>query len=342
VVRYLRLGLAVALAVAIAPAPSIAQRTTVQYDVVNLGTLPGFDGSRAAGINESGQVVGTLQDLPYGDITAFVWDRATGIRALGHFQGRGTEGSGINDDGQVAGSAVGTVYNPGFAFRWDPEAGFERLDPPPNVFGSSGSGINDAGEVAGAAQVSGPYPVRWTSDGEVQLLGSLGANQGIALGINEGGQIVGYSRNSRGYPRPFLWTPGAGMIDLGTFRGGQSSAGIASAVNDLGHVAGDADTSDIGRAFLWRGGRLIGIGPELSYAYALNELDHVVGQFYVGGGVHHAFRWRGGTFRDLNALIPAGRGIVLNDARGINDAGWIVANGTSSRGKLRAFLLIPR
>ena len=67
-VSYLRLGLAVALAVAIAPAPSAARRTTVQYDVVNLGTLPGFDSSRAAGINESGQVVGTLQDLPYGDM----------------------------------------------------------------------------------------------------------------------------------------------------------------------------------------------------------------------------------------------------------------------------------
>jgi hypothetical protein len=68
VLRNVRLGLAVALAVAIAPAPSAAQPTTAQYDVVNLGTLPGFDSSRAAGINESGQVVGTLQDLPYGDM----------------------------------------------------------------------------------------------------------------------------------------------------------------------------------------------------------------------------------------------------------------------------------
>jgi probable HAF family extracellular repeat protein len=318
-----------------------AQSTAPRYSVVEIGTLPGFDSSTATGINASGRVVGTLQLLPYGQTSAFVWDSSTGLRALGTFTGRGTVGAGINDNGEVAGSAVGSVYNPGFAFRWSPTSGFERLDPPAGVYGSAGSDINDARQVAGSAQVSGPWAVRWGPTRQPRLLGSLGGNQGSADGINESGQVVGWTRNSLGYPRPFLWDPKTGMRDLGTFRGGRASVGVASAVNDSGHVAGDADTRNIGRAFLWRDGRLIAIGPELSYAHALNNADHVVGQFHANG-TDRAFLYRDGTFSDLNTLIPSGSGIVLNDATGINDAGLIAANGTNPRGQQRGFVLVPR
>ena len=34
-------------------------------------------------------------------------------------------------------------------------------------------------------------------------------------------------------------------------------------------------------------------------------------------------------------------GVVLDDARGINDSGWIVANGTNAQGQRRAFVLVP-
>jgi hypothetical protein len=44
--------------------------------------------------------------------------------------------------------------------------------------------------------------------------------------------------------------------------------------------------------------------------------------------------------RDLNDLIPAGSGWELETARGINDNGWIVGEGTFN-GEHRMFLLTP-
>jgi probable HAF family extracellular repeat protein len=43
---------------------------------------------------------------------------------------------------------------------------------------------------------------------------------------------------------------------------------------------------------------------------------------------------------DLNDLVPAGSGFVLEEATGINDSGEIVGTGTIG-GATHAFLLVP-
>jgi hypothetical protein len=163
-----RVVIAVLVAFALAPiAPASAQS---RFTIVEIGTRSGFDDSTGSGINESAQVVGTLQQSPYGASSAFVWDRASGLRALGTFKGRATAGGGINDRGEVAGTGVGFVYDPGTAFRGSAAGGFEPLG-----FGAA-SGINDAREVSGTAL--GPAPLRWDAVGRVQSIGSLGGTQG--------------------------------------------------------------------------------------------------------------------------------------------------------------------
>ena len=57
-------------------------------------------------------------------------------------------------------------------------------------------------------------------------------------------------------------------------------------------------------------------------------------------GQPRAFLWRNGEMTDLNTLIPAGTGWILESAAGISDGGQIVGYGTLS-GKRRAFLLTP-
>jgi probable HAF family extracellular repeat protein len=89
-------------------------------------------------------------------------------------------------------------------------------------------------------------------------------------------------------------------------------------------------------AVIWRDGRPTAIGPDGSYGYGINDDDDVVGEFLDGSNAFRAFVYRDGVFSDLNALVPAGSP-VLEEARAINDAGWIVANGNG-----RAFVLIPR
>jgi probable HAF family extracellular repeat protein len=83
------------------------------------------------------------------------------------------------------------------------------------------------------------------------------------------------------------------------------------------------------------------LGGKESFANAVNNAGQVVGLSDVAGVKEpHAFLWSGGAMRDLNSLIPANSGWVLEDATGVNDAGQICGEGTH-KGKTRAFLLTP-
>jgi hypothetical protein len=109
--------------------------------------------------------------------------------------------------------------------------------------------------------------------------------------------------------------------------------GNALAINELGHATGNVDSPTRAVA-LWRDGQLTVIGTDT--AYALNNQDHV-----VGSAGNRAQLYRDGTQIDLDTGIPAGTGILLVSATGINGRGWIVANGEHARAKPRVFLLRP-
>jgi hypothetical protein len=61
----------------------------------------------------------------------------------------------------------------------------------------------------------------------------------------------------------------------------------------------------------------------------------------VGQGPGGAEIDSGGTIQDLDNLLPAGSGVTLNTAVGINGNGQIVANGAETTGPDHAFLLTP-
>jgi hypothetical protein len=58
----------------------------------------------------------------------------------------------------------------------------------------------------------------------------------------------------------------------------------------------------------------------------------------VGQSGSGAWVWSGGTFQNLNSLIPSGSGFTLDNATAINDNGQIVATGYNSVGQEHAFL----
>jgi probable HAF family extracellular repeat protein len=337
--RGMRVALVVAIAMAVAPvATAVAQSS---YQVVEIGTAPGFDATTGDDINASGQVAGTLHGGVSGEErSAFVWDPSTGVRVLGDFAGEGTFGGGINDRGVVTGAAVsGHVYFGQTAFRWTTAGGFENLGP-----AGFPSGINNAGEVIGTAL--GQAWVRWDAGGQVRPFGSLPYVYGSPRAINNEGQIVGWA--AEGGPAR-LWDPRTGLGELPAFPGGFGA--LAYDINDLGHASGNADVPYVTKlkrgmstpcglranscAVIWRDGRPTAVGPDGSYGYGINNKDRVVGQFLDGSHAFRAFLYRDGVFSDLNQLVPAGTPF-LEEARAINDAGWILANGGG-----RAFVLIP-
>jgi probable HAF family extracellular repeat protein len=88
-------------------------------------------------------------------------------------------------------------------------------------------------------------------DGQMTDLGTLGGSYSAAWGINNRGQVVGFSNNTASCCdiHAFLWEDGQ-MTDLGTLPGGDWSA--ASGINSRGQVAGSSNTASWARhAVLW-------------------------------------------------------------------------------------------
>ena len=114
-------------------------------------------------------------------------------------------------------------------------------------------------------------------------LGTLGGTQSFAYGINNSGQVVGYSDTSSGNQHAFLYSGGV-MQDLGTL-GGTSSG--ANGINNSGQVVGGSfPSSGHGHAFLYSGGVMQDLGTLSgragSGANGINTSGQVVGS--SGGG----------------------------------------------------------
>jgi probable HAF family extracellular repeat protein len=184
-------------------------------------------------------------------------------------------------------------------------------------------------------------------------LGTLGGTAGIALAVNNRGQVAGQS-NLKGDKKshPFLWNPGdRRLTDLGTLGG---DSGIALWMNNAGHVVGQANPAGSSQslAFLWRNHKMINLGTlkgdNCSQAYWVNSHDEVVGGSAVcpqvgNSDFMNAFLWKNGHMFNLNSLVahPAS-GLRIAVPGFINDQGDIGAFGVLPNGHFHAVLLVPR
>ena len=72
-------------------------------------------------------------------------------------------------------------------------------------------------------------------------LGTLGGSYSQGFGINDSGQVTGYSLTTGNSDvRPFLYTPGTGMVDLNTLlpSGSGWTLVFANGINDAGQITG--------------------------------------------------------------------------------------------------------
>ena len=84
------------------------------------------------------------------------------------------------------------------------------------------------------------------------------------------------------------------------------------------------------------------LGGGTSKGYGINASGQVTGEAVTAGGVFHAFLYAKRVMRDLNSMIDPviAAHVTLFSGKGINDDGWIVANGVDSRtGMTHAYLL---
>ena len=337
-------NLAVRAVMAVALGGVARHAAAPSYTVTDLGTLPAFTSSQADGVNATGQVAGVSAD-PLRIEHGFNWTSGTlqDIGTLPTFDS--SAAIGINTAGQMSGEVYNSAGGPSHAVTWTATAGL--VDIHDNTLGFSSTEaagtMTSTGQIAGKAigAVDGlQHPFLWTNGVGMADLGPMpGMTEGFASGASDAG-VVGTSWNLTD-GRAFLWANGA-FTDLGTLPGFRYA--WATAINATGQVVGTV-SNDAGPidAFSWtQATGMSDLGPLPGYLfvhpYAVNGQGVVVGEASNSANNRVAFVWQNGIMTDLNTLIPATSGWVLQIATGINDNGQIVGTGTIG-GQVHGFLL---
>jgi probable HAF family extracellular repeat protein/parallel beta-helix repeat protein len=328
-----------------------------RYEIIDLGTLSGYSASTARSINGHGQIVGHVgQSWP--DFRAVLFD-TTGngnnidLGTLGGSRGMAFS---INDGGQIVGDSENSSGQL-LATLFDQAGSGSNTNL--GTLGGGWSGAysnNNKGQVVGTSDNSSAnrHAILFDpSDSSNNMdLGTLpGGDWSGAYSISDNGKVVGWAKNSSGDYRAVLFdsTGDGNNIDLGTLGGNSSTA---YSINDSGQIVGLAkNTSDHWRATLFHHAgngnniNLGSLGGSESWAYSINDTGQIVGWAETALSQRCAALFDpsgNGNNIDLNTLIDPGSGWILEEARSINNLGWIVGYGINPGGDRHAYLLIPK
>ena len=294
----------------------------VMSDLGALPGGTGNNDSQAFWMNDRGQTVGLstngtvdpLLNYPY--YHAVLWTDQGKINDLGTLGGLNAVSQVINSRGQVVGVAENTTADPynlfdylifgisggtqNRAFLWDKETRMQDL-------GTLGTGndafaqyVNERGQVAGWSYTNTtPNPVPTfdcgnghvvpTQDpffwekGKMTDLGSFGGNCGVVRGLNNRGQVTGYSfLPGDVLYHPFRWDKKGGLQELGTLGG---NYGAPYGINDAGDAVGWATIPGdvISHTVIWPNGKTtpidlgVAAGFTTSLAEAINSKGQIIG-----------------------------------------------------------------
>ena len=344
-------ALAVGSLLGFATAPASA--APARYSIVELSGV-------AQQINNSGQVAGWI--FVGGAAHAAIYSGGA-WRDLGVPAGEQLSVlNGINDQGAAVGFSFASL--PPAPGSSDPDNRWQAVQAPANATAVQPLGaiapdsfayaINDTGAIVGCLDnyldaFPDPHRAFLYANGTLtELHGLLTPQPGIdftcARDVNGQGVVVG-EIDASGLRRGFLYRNGVAT----RLEQGARFMTMARAINATGKIAGDGQlpglsaehalTYDVTTA------TFASLGIEATGAFSsqgndINARGDVVGAMLLNVG-SHAFLASGGRVYDLNDLIPAGTGWVLQDAVSINDRGQIIGRGAlaSSPDVVRYFLL---
>ncbi len=354
------------------------------YKITDLGTNNSNDNfSMAMGLNNQGwaENMDGFVNPPINNLFTTVARGRAVININGHNIDLGTLGNsdgnswinwgGINDRGEAVGMSETSTPDPdgedvcGFGthltcvpFLWRDG----HMSALPTVGGNNGqaSAINNRGEVAGYAETpvvdSGCPPFKTTlavlwEKGNAQPLPTVGSDpDGVAFGINDQGQAVGYSGSCIAATHAVMWKNNTAFVlqDLGGTR-----SNIAFVINNRGQIAGKVRSADDTHyvAALWQPDGTLTTHEPLpgdlnAFATGINNQGQVVGNdFDSDFNWSHGFIWQNGVMTDINTLIPGDSNLFVISASNINERGQIsgmawVLTGPHA-GDIHAYLATP-
>jgi probable HAF family extracellular repeat protein len=279
--------------------------------MVDLGTLPGDQWSRALSITNSGDIVGVSGGSGTGSSigTPVLWDRSGSATVLPIPLLPGAGWMGIADrsaSGQVVGSDYGGSIPTSHAWVWSELLGIHDITADiPRAYETYGTGSNESGLVVGTYQagVCGRVPECWHGFTWSSLSGyrDIGIPTGYDVSfaqvtgsaLTDGGMVVGWTSSVGPYAgaiQPFKWTDQKGFTILPTF----CNCGNAQSANSIGTVVG----SSSGAAAWPAAGGIVKLSPDAVYtstAVAINVSGLVVGWSVLDGNTVpaiHATLWK--------------------------------------------------
>ena len=245
---------------------------------LDLGVLPGALFSRANAVNSNGYVVGySGSEFDSDNSRAFVWTVSTGMLDMGTLGGPYAQAMAINDAGYATGTAsIARSVGARHAFLYQAWPGYGPAKPMRDLgtlggVSSYGMAINMSNHVVGYSMLNtGNNAVHaFLYDGGSMIdLGSLtpnvpGTDYSVALGLNNSGQIVGYSYvanvgsdNVRQAAFVFGNISQPGMVNLNDLISQATAAQYwlfaATAINDQGQIVACAyrDSDGLAHAVL--------------------------------------------------------------------------------------------
>lgn len=196
------------------------------------------------------------------------------------------------------------------------------------------SGINSSGAVIGTISLpSSSLGFTWSASSGYTYLAPLSSyTASYAEGVNDRGQVVGYSYSSANGYRACLWESGKPVEDLGVLGSGGTQHSFAFAINSAGQVVGRSDTDNgYSHAFLWSPTTGMqdlngATSPDYARPWGIDDYGTVVGQRGL-----HAFVWTASAgMTDLGFTPTHIPNIIAYD---VNNSGQILCNPLSTSGQ---------